>query len=124
MSNERPFFGRETLKFSDAFPDIVSLEMMIVQDRFGQYTKDGQPAERRFTNTTASRRLACVNPRCQQGGLDLQPILSFFPNGEHSLPCNGHEGTPKGRRKGAPSRIPLKSPFMLSAEMIAGNRWF
>lgn len=101
MSHEKPLFGRETSKFGEVFPDIVSLEMMIVQDRFGQYTKDGQPAEHRFTHTTATSHLACVNSRCQQGGLDLQRILSFS-NGEHSHSCNGHEGTPKGRRKGAP----------------------
>lgn len=101
MTRSRPLLG-ETTDREKAFPDIVSIELVVVQDRSGYYTRHSWQRESRFTKATIPRYLTCANPRCQQGGLDLQQFVEFWPSGQHSFSCNGHEGTPKGRRKGAP----------------------
>lgn len=101
MTTSRPFLG-ETTDREKAFPDIESLELTIVQDPCGHYARNAWQRASRYTKTNIPRRLGCLNPRCQQGGLDLQQIVTFWSPGQHSFPCNGHEGTPKGRRKGDP----------------------
>jgi len=100
MTHDRPFLG-ETTDRDQAFPDISSLELTVVQDPYGYYAGQASQRESRFTKATIPRRLACANPRCQQGGLDLQQI-QFWSPGKHTWDCHGHEGTPTGRHKGAP----------------------
>jgi hypothetical protein len=101
MAESRPFLG-ETHDRDRAFPDIEELELTVVQDKFGHYTRQGQPRESHYTKGDIPRHLSCANPRCQQGGLDLQRIVMFWREGQSTVHCNGHEGTPKGRRKGDP----------------------
>ena len=101
MSKGKPFLG-ETTDRDKAFSGIASFELTVVQDRFGMYSRGGQPSVSRYTKADVPRHLRCVNSRCQQGGLDLQQIVNFFPAGEKTFYCNGHEGTPAGRRKGDP----------------------
>ena len=62
-----------------------------------------------FTKANMPSFLAYKNPRCQQGGLDLQRLVMFHQSGEYDYPCNGHEGTPKGRRQGRLATIGLWS---------------
>ena len=101
MTTSRPFLG-ETTDREKAFPDIESLELTVVQDPYEHYAQKAWQRESRYTKANVPRRLACLNPRCQQGGLDLQQVILFPSPGQHSYYCNGHEGTPKGRRKGDP----------------------
>lgn len=101
MTTSHPFLG-EAPDREKAFPDVESLELRVVQDPYEQYAHNVWQRESQFTKANIPRRLACLNPRCQQGGLDLQQIVLFSPPGQHSYYCNGHEGTPKGRRKGDP----------------------
>ena len=101
MSRSKPFLG-ETTDREKAFYGIASFELTVVQDRFGMYTREAWQRESRFTKGDIPRYLRCANPRCQQGGLDLQQIVNFWPSGEQTFHCNGHEGTPQGRRKGDP----------------------
>ena len=101
MSRSKPFLGETTDK-SKAFAGIVSFELKVVQDRFGNYTIEPWQRESRFTLANIVPHLACVNPRCQQGGLELQRIVLFQSAGKHTFPCNGHEGSPRGRRQGDP----------------------
>ncbi len=101
MKYHNPFLG-ETTDRDQAFPGIRSLELTIVQDPCGYYTRQSSARESRFTKTTLPPYFACANPRCQQGGLDLQQIVLSWPPGKHTFYCNGHEGTPKGRRVGVP----------------------
>lgn len=101
MTASRPFLG-ETTDRDKAFPDIESLELTVVQDPYEHYARNAWQRESRYTKASVPRRLACLNPRCQQGGLDLQQIVLFYSPGQHKFYCNGHEGTPKGRRKGDP----------------------
>ncbi|MBK3798202.1 hypothetical protein GAY33_02920 [Azospirillum brasilense] len=101
MTTSRPFLG-ETTDREKAFPDIESLELNVVQDPYEQYARQAWQREGRYTKANIPRHLACLNPRCQQGGLDLQQAVLFSSPGQHSYYCNGHEGTPKGRHKGDP----------------------
>jgi len=101
VTSSRPFLG-ETTDREKAFPDVESLELTVVQDPYGQYARHAWQRESRYTKANMPRRLTCLNPRCQQGGLELQQIILFSPSGQRSYYCNGHEGTPKGRRKGDP----------------------
>jgi hypothetical protein len=100
MSKPKPFLG-ETTDRDKAFFGIASFELKVVEDPFGHHTREGG-REYRFTKSNIPRYLKCANPRCQQGGLDLQQIVNFGSAGQTTLYCNGHEGSPAGRRKGDP----------------------
>lgn len=99
MRQSKPFLG-ETTDRARAFPGISVLEVKVEQDKWEHYTEKPSQRESRFTLANVPKHVPCVNPRCQQGGLDLQEIVVFFSNGEHVLSCNGHEGSPSGRREG------------------------
>lgn len=101
MTGSKPFLG-ETHDRRSALPGIASLELTVRQDPWGHHTDGGSGRESRYTLGDLPRHLGCVNPRCQQGGLDLQQVALFWPEGERSAPCNGHEGSPAGRRQGDP----------------------
>jgi hypothetical protein len=95
----RPFLG-ETNDRERASPGVVSLEITVTQDPYEEYAKYPSQRSQRFTKETIPKHAACLNPRCQQGGLDLQSSVLHHPPGHHSFWCNGHEGSPQGRRKG------------------------
>lgn len=101
MTQARPFLG-ETTDREKAFAAFESIDLKVVQDPWEHYARFPGQRESRFTKDSLPRRLACLNPRCQQGGIDLQQIVEFYSPGTHQLFCNGHEGTPQGRRKGNP----------------------
>ena len=101
-STSRPFLGTTTDR-NDAFAGIDEIDITITQDPYGYHLKaDDWRRTSRFTKSTIPRHYACVNPRCQRGGIDLQKIVLFHPSGEFSFTCNGDEGTPAGRKKGDP----------------------
>jgi hypothetical protein len=101
MGKTTPFLG-ETEDRNQAFPDIKSLKVKIIQDPYGYYCREEHQRETTYSKNTIARYATCRNPRCQQGGIDLQNLVLFSGSGEYSFHCNGHEGTPKGRRKGDP----------------------
>jgi hypothetical protein len=102
MTNRsKPFLG-ETTDRDKAFSGIDAFELKVVQDRFGHYTRKAWQRESQYTKSNVPRYLRCANPRCQQGGLDLQQIVNFWPSGEQTFSCNGHEGSSAGRRRGDP----------------------
>jgi len=97
----RPFLGTTTNRDS-AFPDIQSMTIIVEQDPYGYYTQKEWQRKSTYTKSTIPRFASCLNPKCQQGGLDLQNVATFSSDGEHTYYCGGHEGSPKGRRKGNP----------------------
>lgn len=103
MSKDKsiPFFGTST-NVNEAFPGIEKIDITIEQDTYGYYCQHQYERISQYTKTTIPRYEQCVNPRCQQGGVDLQNFVLFHPNGEYDISCKGHEGTPAGRRKGDP----------------------
>jgi hypothetical protein len=101
MSQPTPFLGTTTDR-SKAFPGVKELTVKVAQDPHGMYCEKPWQRESTYSKDNIPRYARCQNPRCQQGGLDLQQIVLLHGNGEHRFYCNGHEGTPKGRRKGYP----------------------
>ena len=97
----RPFLGTTTDRDA-AFPDIESMTIVVEQDKYGYYSRDAWQRKSKYTKASIPRFARCLNPRCQQGGLDLQHIATFSSDGEHNYSCSGHEGSPKGRRVGSP----------------------
>lgn len=76
----RPFLGTTTDR-REAFPNILSLELIIEQDPSEQYRRSALHYSR--TNTfnlhNIVPHLRCNNPRCQQGGLELQQRHTTAP---------------------------------------------
>ena len=112
MPKSKPFF-REVADPDKAFPGIKSLSITIRQDPTGLYSDDGQPSIRTYTKLDLPRRENCINPRCQQGGLDLWRAVSVYGAGEFNLNCNGNEGDAQ-RRRASP---PCKNSFAISLEI-------
>lgn len=100
----RKFLAGETMSFSKAFPDVQSIRVDV------RHHGDMNPAHQsvdRFDAGSLNPTIRCVNPKCQQGGYNIEFTLSELLRSRstsHSLRwhCDGHEGTPKGRRKGNP----------------------
>lgn len=99
-ASTRPFLG-ETSDVRKAFPDILDLQMKVTQDPYGYYRRTPSQAESHYTLDSLPPLVRCLNPRCQQGGLEMQHVL-LHNSGEHTFYCHGHEGTPKGRVEGDP----------------------
>jgi len=97
-----PFLGTTTTDRNAAFPGIEQIEFSVSQDPYGSYMREAWQRSARYTKGDLPSHIRCANPRCQQGGLPSQHIVLFHPDGEHEFWCNGHEGTPAGRRKGDP----------------------
>lgn len=109
----RPLFG-ETDDVNKAFPGIKSLKVKITQDPGGFYCNSQAERESYYDKSNLPRYERCRNPRCQQGGLDLQRVILSSPNGEVRFSCGGHEGSPAGRRIGDP----CENSFMVSIEVV------
>lgn len=97
----KPFLGTTTDRDA-AFPDIESMTITVEQDKSGHYSQKAWQRKSTYNKSSIPRFAGCLNSRCQQGGLDLQRVATFSSNGEHTYYCGGHEGSPKGRRKGDP----------------------
>lgn len=97
----RPFLGT-TRDVNHAFPDLDEVSLKISQDPYGYYCKSESHRISFYTKETLQSHVPCVNPKCQQGGLSVQSIVAFSSDGDYDFPCNGHEGTPRGRRRGDP----------------------
>ncbi|WP_332660854.1 hypothetical protein [Brevundimonas sp.] len=96
------WFGRLTTNRTEAFPELKSLALVVRQDPQGMHAQHSWQTECRFDETNFPDRITCVNARCQQGGLELETIIRHSSSGERRYACNGHEGSPAGRRKGDP----------------------
>lgn len=104
----KPFLERQSTTFEKVFPSVKSL--LLTGKESGDFREIASiPIERRSTlHYTASNmpaRIPCSNPRCQQGGYDMQLLLESLVSSratqyENIFHCIGHEGSPKGRRRG------------------------
>lgn len=100
-NTSKPFLGTTT-NANEAFPGIEEVDITIEQDTYGYYCQHQSQRISQYTKSTIPRQVSCVNPRCQQGGIDLQSFVLSHSSGEFNFFCDGHEGTPTGRRKGDP----------------------
>jgi hypothetical protein len=98
----RPFLGEPTT-FYKANPQVKDIRVEVdEQDRLSDYH-----SHQVLGQSGLPRTVRCGNPRCQQGGFDIRHVVYFMieareTHGENSIRCPGHEGSPKGRRKGDP----------------------
>jgi hypothetical protein len=97
----KPFLSTTTDRDA-AFPDIESMTVVVEQDPSGHYSQNEWQRKSTYTKHSIPKLASCLNSRCEEGGLDLQNVASFSSNGVHTYYCGGHEGSPKGRRKGNP----------------------
>lgn len=93
-----PFLGQRTT-LQGAYPTVESAAL-----RYVESDVDGD-SKQRFHDFASSGRLSCANPRCVQGGYNLESQLDEMiqrnsESEEVSQSCSGHEGSPKGRRRG------------------------
>jgi hypothetical protein len=102
MAQRTRFFFKETNDRDEAFPGIKSINLTVEQDLWGVQSRGGKPTVHRYTKQSIPGHEKCVNPRCKQGGLNLQNIVSFEHLDGKDFYCGGHEGSPQGRRKGTP----------------------
>lgn len=107
MATSRPFLG-EPAPFLQAFPAVAEIVVQVSEtgDIPSAFASHGL-YPRRFHNNELGSLVSCSNPRCRQGGIDLRDQIYFLVESretrrEFSCGCNGHEGSPKGRRKGDP----------------------
>jgi hypothetical protein len=99
--NTRPLLGPAKTLLS-AFPHIARIEVRVVEEN--AYV--GWRRDRVFQNDVPAA-IPCSNPRCREGGYDIANLIYFVAEGrktndEITIRCNGHEGSPKGRRRGDP----------------------
>ena len=107
MANE-PFLKREPITFGKLFPSIKSLTLS--GKEHGDFPDIlSIPLERRstlhYTESSLPAKIPCSNPRCQQGGYELQWTIDAIVRSqdthyEKAFHCGGHEGSPQGKRKG------------------------
>jgi len=99
----RPFLGTVG-SFKEAYPSVKTLRLFARQR--GEIGRPWQQ-EQTFSEHNLPSTIPCANPLCQQGGYDLNGILITITHAKETeykttLYCGGHEGSPKGRRKGDP----------------------
>lgn len=98
-----PWLGKPA-PFHEVYPDIESI--CVEGKQFGDL-RAGIPADFKYSASNVPATIPCANPRCQQGGYLLQTYLDAMAHSRQKeadldWSCNGHEGSPKGRRTGAP----------------------
>lgn len=118
MSKIRPLFGEPT-NFLGAFPTVESIRVELEES--GDFPI-GQPAflrKRSLRDNDVGSSLRCSNPRCKQGGFSIQNAVSSMVaererSKELAVRCNGHEGSPKGRRVGDPCTNRIKATVQIT----------
>jgi hypothetical protein len=91
-----------------AFPGIKTLKVTVEQDPRGFYLREGE-RKQDYTKATIAPRARCANPRCQNGGANLQEIVLFKGGGVHEAPCKGVELSPDRR-----TRTPCDNVFKVT----------
>ncbi len=101
MAAQKQFLGT-VASFTQAYPSIQSLHATVRHE--GEVPQTWQQVQE-FTEHSIPKEIRCLNPKCQQGGFDLGAILITLEHEQKTkydvtLNCRGHEGTPKGRKRG------------------------
>lgn len=103
MGKTRPFIGQKS-SFTDAFPEVEEISVEVKQS--GEYSWEHQLFSQ-YNKHNIPSIIPCANPMCQQGGFSLKMIIYGITSlkkteEKRTICCDGHEGSPKGRRKGDP----------------------
>jgi len=99
----RPFLGTVD-SVLDAFTEIKSIRVDVQHQ--GEAISELRKSES-YSDRNLPSAIPCVNPRCQQGGYQLNATLIALTSSKQQAHrvtwyCSGHEGSPGGRRKGNP----------------------
>ena len=118
----RPFLARRCT-FAEAYPLVNDIKVEIKQTGELRSAMDKQ---RVYTKADLPSTIPCSNPRCQQGGYVIDDIVGFMvqekeTEKESSNRCPGHEGSPKGRRKGDPCYNRVTAKIAISYNEIDAN---
>jgi len=104
-----PFFAKPTNNFREAYPKVKSIRVEVRPDGEGFEPMHGQTHWLEvYTESNIPTTINCRNPRCYGGGLDLDYLIRWSvvesrqTGFETTLPCRGHEGSPKGRKNCGP----------------------
>jgi hypothetical protein len=102
----RPFLGPR-VSFASAYPTVTRAVVRFTETDFGNDPKT------RLHDFADGPRATCGNPRCQRGGYDFGWLLSEMvreglENKAVEMSCEGDEGSPKGKRKGAGCLMSMK----------------
>lgn len=116
MMESRPFIGTPS-SFREAYPDVKSVRFD-GQER-GDLASGFAERAVHYTESDLPGNIPCGNPRCVQGGYDLNAtMMTLTENQDSSYEidwfCNGHEGTPKGRRIGDPCMNSIVAKLTIS----------
>ncbi len=112
----RPFLG--TVSSSrEAYPEVKSLRFE--GREHGDLASGMDQRDVYYTECNLPGKIPCGNPRCQQGGYDLNAtLMTLMGNRDTSYEidwsCDGHEGTPKGRRIGDPCMNSIRAKLTIT----------
>jgi len=112
----KPFLGTLS-SFHEAYPEVESLHLE-GRERGDLASGMGQ-RDVRYTESNIPGNIPCGNPRCQQGGYDLNALVmtltaNRYTSYEIDWSCKGHEGTPKGRRIGDPCMNSIRAKLTIT----------
>lgn len=99
----RPLLGEYTT-FAKAFPMVASITVRALEK--GDEIRGGQRDHYR-TLSDIPATIPCSNPRCKRGGCELQSTIRMMADAHETQRewthwCRGDEGSPAGRKQGAP----------------------
>jgi len=104
FNQSTPFLGK-TSNFDEGFPGIADLRVTVRETDWDQ----SEVGHHYYTSPNIGRFVDCSNPRCYNGGFNLQSFVSLHTYGkdrktllEATSPCQGYEGSPKGRKNYGP----------------------
>jgi len=110
-----PFFSQPTSSFHKAFPTVKTIGVEVRSDGEGFEPLHNQTEWLAvYTESNIPGTIDCRNPRCTDGGLDLERLIRWSvvegkqASYETTKKCEGHEGSPKGQRKGEPCETYFK----------------
>jgi len=97
----RPFLGTVPT-FRQAYPNLQSVRLEAIHH--GDIPQEWQ-RKSVYSEGNLPSNISCTNPRCKQGGYDLNTVFVILTGSkdthyESTIHCHGHEGSPKGRRRG------------------------
>ncbi|MEJ7637351.1 MAG: hypothetical protein WKF75_04995 [Singulisphaera sp.] len=112
---EHTFLGGEPTIFKNAYPKIESLRIEVFQH--GDMEWEHQKHQL-FSEANVPAEIPCGNGHCRQGGFSMRCLIDYMVYGnktdhEDTMHCRGHEGSPKGRRKGDPCMNYIKVKITL-----------
>ena len=112
----KPFLGTVS-SFREAYPDVKSIRLE--GQELGDLASGMDRRNVHYTESDIPGSIACGNPRCQQGGYDLNALVMTLTGSrdtsyEIDWSCDGHEGTPKGRRIGDPCMNSIRATITIT----------